>query len=75
MINHTCNNIRRDSLGTCWGFQEKQLRADRYNLFEKSPKSKTANIIIRGGAQKFIEKAERYIHYAFMVVKRVCKAT
>lgn len=75
VINHTCNNIREDSLGTCGVFQEKQLGADRYNLFEKCSKSKTATIILRGGAAQFIEEAERSIHDAIMVVKRASKAT
>jgi len=75
VINHTCNNIREDSLGTCGVFQERQLGADRYNMFEKCPKSKTATIILRGGAQQFIEEAERSIHDAIMVVKRASKAS
>jgi len=74
-INHTCNNIREDSLGTCGVFQEKQLGADRYNMFEKCIKSKTSTLILRGGAQQFIEEAERSIHDAIMVVKRASKAT
>ncbi len=74
-INHTCNNIREDSLGTCGVFQEKQLGADRYNLFEKCVKSKTSTMILRGGATQFIEEAERSIHDAIMVVKRASKAS
>jgi T-complex protein 1 subunit eta len=75
IINHTCNNIREDSLGSCGVFEEKQLGAERYNMFEKCPKSKTATIILRGGAQQFIEEAERSIHDAIMVVKRATKAS
>jgi T-complex protein 1 subunit eta len=75
VINHTCNNIREDSLGTCGVFSERQLGADRYNMFEKCTKSKTATIILRGGAQQFIEEAERSIHDAIMVVKRANKTS
>jgi T-complex protein 1 subunit eta len=75
VINHTCNNIREDSLGTCGNFEERQLGADRYNMFEQCPKSKTATIILRGGAQQFIEEAERSIHDAIMVVKRANKTS
>ena len=75
VINHTCNNIREDALGSCGVFAEKQLGADRYNMFENCPKSKTATIILRGGAQQFIEEAERSIHDAIMVVKRANKAS
>ena len=75
IINHTCNNIREDSLGTCGVFEERQIGADRYNIFEKCIKSKTATIILRGGAEQFIDEAERSIHDAIMVVKRASKAS
>lgn len=38
-------------LGTCGEFEERVIGAERYNLFMKCPKSKTATIIIRGGAE------------------------
>ena len=33
-MNHTCNDIRNESLGACGLFEEKQIGADRYNIFE-----------------------------------------
>lgn len=73
-LNHTCNNLREESLGNCGLFEEKQVGAERYNFFTKCSSSKTATIVLRGGAEQFIEEAERSIHDAIMVVKRASKA-
>jgi len=70
LLNHTCNNLREESTGLCGNFEEKQIGAERYNLFTKCVTSKTATIILRGGAEQFIEEAERSIHDAIMVVKK-----
>jgi T-complex protein 1 subunit eta len=75
LMNHTTNNIREESLGTCGQFEEKQIGAERFNFFMKCNKSKTATIILRGGAEQFIAEAERSIHDAIMVVKRAVKAS
>ena len=71
----TCNDITEKSLGACGLFEEKQIGAERYNLFQKCPNSKTATIIIRGGAEQFIEEAERSMNDAIMIVRRASKAT
>ena len=70
----TCNDITEKSLGTCGIFEEKQIGAERFNLFQQCPNSKTATIIIRGGAEQFIEEAERSMNDAIMVVRRASKA-
>ena len=70
----TCNDITEKSLGVCGLFEERQIGAERYNLFQKCPKSKTATIIIRGGAEQFIEEAERSMNDAIMIVRRASKA-
>ena len=74
-LNHTCNSIRPESLGACNLFEEKQLGAERFNIFEGCHQAKSSTIILRGGAEQFIEEAERSIHDAVMVVKRATKAT
>lgn len=38
-------------LGTCGNFEEKVFGAERFNLFSDCPESKTATIILRGGAE------------------------
>ena len=70
----TCNDITEKSLGTCGLFEEKQIGAERFNLFQDCPNSKTATIIIRGGAEQFIEEAERSMNDAIMIVRRASKA-
>ena len=70
----TCNDITEKSLGICGLFEERQIGAERYNLFQECPKSKTATIIIRGGAEQFIEEAERSMNDAIMIVRRASKA-
>ena len=71
----TCNDINEKCLGTCGVFEEKQIGAERFNLFQDCPQSKTATIILRGGAEQFIEEAERSLNDAIMVVRRASKAT
>lgn len=47
----TVTDIREEMLGECGEFEEKVIGAERYNLFRKCPKSQTATIIVRGGAE------------------------
>lgn len=37
VLQTTVNNVSPDVLGTCGSFQEKQIGAERYNLFEECP--------------------------------------
>merc|ERR1712072_45034 len=48
---------------------------DRYNLFRQCTNTKTSTIIIRGGAQQFIDEAERSLHDAIMIVRRAMRNT
>lgn len=73
IIQTTVNNVTKDVLGTCGRFEEKQIGAERYNLFEECPNSKSATIILRGGAQQFIKEAERSLNDAIMIVRRCFK--
>lgn len=45
----------------------------RYNLFTGCKKAKTCTIIMRGGAEQFIEETERSLHDAIMIVRRTIK--
>ncbi|TCD62158.1 T-complex protein 1 subunit eta [Steccherinum ochraceum] len=72
-IQSTCSDIRREHLGTCGKFDERQIGGERYNVFEECPKSKTCTLLLRGGAEQFIEEVERSLHDAIMVVKRAVK--
>ena len=44
-----------------------------YNFFTGCPEAKTCTIILRGGAEQFIEETERSIHDAIMIVRRAMK--
>jgi T-complex protein 1 subunit eta len=71
----TVQGISPNVLGTCGEFEEKQIGGERYNLFRQCSGTKTATIIIRGGAQQFIDEAERSLHDAIMIVRRAMKNT
>jgi len=62
-------------LGTCGSFEEKQIGAERWNMFTGCPATQSATLIIRGGAQQFIDEAERSIHDSMMIVKSAIKNT
>jgi T-complex protein 1 subunit eta len=42
-------------------------------MIKQCPKSKTSTIILRGGADQFIQEAERSINDAIMIVRRAMK--
>ncbi|CAN1251522.1 T-complex protein 1 subunit eta, partial [Linum perenne] len=60
-------------LGTCELFEERQVGNERFNIFSGCPSGLTATIVLRGGADQFIEEAERSLHDAIMIVRRALK--
>lgn len=72
-VQSTCSDISREHLGVCGLFEERQIGGERYNIFEDCPKAKTCTLLLRGGAEQFIEEVERSLHDALMVVKRAIK--
>lgn len=73
-IQSTCSDIWREHLGTCGLFEERQVGGERYNIFEGCPKARTCTLLLRGGAEQFIEEVERSLHDAIMVVKRAVRS-
>eukprot|EP00825_Cyclidium_porcatum_P014351 TRINITY_DN176_c0_g1_i2.p1 TRINITY_DN176_c0_g1~~TRINITY_DN176_c0_g1_i2.p1 ORF type:complete len:503 (-),score=110.81 TRINITY_DN176_c0_g1_i2:314-1822(-) len=73
IIQTTVNGLKLEVLGTCGEFEEVQIGADRYNLFKDCKESKSATIILRGGAEQFISEAERSLNDAIMIVRRALK--
>ena len=59
--------------GTCEVLEEMQIGSERYNFFTGCPKAKTATMILRGGAEQFIDEVERSLHDAIMIVRRAVK--
>ncbi|EPY26772.1 T-complex protein 1 subunit eta [Angomonas deanei] len=73
VVQSTLSNVPAHVLGSCQLFEERQVGAERYNFFTGCVNSKTATIILRGGAQQFIEEADRSLHDAICIVKRAIK--
>lgn len=54
-------------------FEALCVLAFRYNIFTGCPEAKTCTLILRGGAEQFIEETERSLHDAIMIVRRTIK--
>merc|ERR1711983_682059 len=72
-IQTTVNDLNDETLGFCEFFEEKQVGGERFNFFTGVPKTKTCTIILRGGAEQFMEETERSLHDAIMIVRRAIK--
>uniref|UniRef100_A0A6I8QY20 T-complex protein 1 subunit eta n=1 Tax=Xenopus tropicalis TaxID=8364 RepID=A0A6I8QY20_XENTR len=72
-IQTSVNALTDDVLGHCALFEEAQVGGERYNFFTGCPKAKTCTIILRGGAEQFMEETERSLHDAIMIVRRAIK--
>jgi T-complex protein 1 subunit eta len=70
----SCTNLSENQLGSCAKFIEEKIGGERYNIFEGCPKAKTCTMILRGGAEQFLEETERSLHDAIMIVRRACKS-
>jgi T-complex protein 1 subunit eta len=73
-VQSTTSDILPEHLGTCESFEERQIGNERYNFFEGCPKAKTCTIVLRGGAEQFIEEVERSLNDAIQVVRRAVKS-
>ncbi|GMN54418.1 hypothetical protein TIFTF001_023544 [Ficus carica] len=72
-VQTSVNNVIDEVLGTCEVFEERQVGNERFNIFSGCPSARTATIVLRGGADQFIEEAERSLHDAIMIVRRAMK--
>ncbi|KPP63564.1 hypothetical protein Z043_118168 [Scleropages formosus] len=72
-IQTSVGSLTDDVLGQCALFEEVQVGGERYNFFKGCPKAKTCTIILRGGAEQFMEETERSLHDAIMIVRRAIK--
>ncbi|CAH1782536.1 unnamed protein product, partial [Owenia fusiformis] len=72
-IQSSVSSMTDDVLGTCENFNERQIGGERYNIFTGCPQASTCTIIMRGGAEQFIEETERSLHDAIMIVRRAIK--
>lgn len=74
VIQTTVNGLKPEVLGTCGFFEEKQVGSERYNFFTQCSNTKTVTLLLRGGAEQFIEEAARSLNDAIMIVRRAIKA-
>ena len=72
-VQTTVNNLKPSCLGTCERFEERQVGADRFNLFTGCPSGHTATMVLRGGSEQFLDEAQRSLHDAIMIVRRTLK--
>jgi T-complex protein 1 subunit eta len=61
-------------LGSCGIFEEVQLGSERFNLFKECVHTKSCTIVLRGGADQYLDEAERSLNDAIMIVRRAIKA-
>merc|ERR1712179_279270 len=72
-IQTTVHDLDDTTLGTCEVFEEEQVGGERFNFFRGCPQAKTCTILLRGGAEQFMEETERSLHDAIMIVRRAIK--
>ncbi|KAJ2218183.1 T-complex protein 1 subunit eta [Coemansia sp. RSA 520] len=72
-VQSTTSGLAAAHLGTCERFEERQIGGQRFNLFRGCPQAKTCTIVLRGGAEQFIDEVERSLHDSIMVVRRAVK--
>lgn len=74
VLQSTVNGLTTNVLGSCGEFEEVQIGAERFNLFKDCTATRTTTIVLRGGAEQFIQEAERSLNDAIMIVRRALKA-
>lgn len=72
-IQTTVQDLNDAVLGRCESFEEIQIGNERYNIFKGCPEAHTCTIILRGGAEQFMEETQRSLHDAIMIVRRTVK--
>lgn len=69
----TTQDLNDNVLGVCENFEETQIGGERFNIFQGCPNARTCTLILRGGAEQFLEETERSLHDAIMIVRRTIK--
>ncbi|XP_055328782.1 T-complex protein 1 subunit eta-like [Paramacrobiotus metropolitanus] len=72
-IQTSVQNLSKNELGTCGDFEERQVGGERFNFFTECPLAKACTLVLRGGAEQFIDEMERSLHDAIMIVRRALK--
>ena len=72
-VQTTVNDLNEEQLGTCEVFEEIQVGSERFNVFRGCAEAKTCTLVLRGGAEQFIEEAARSLNDAIEIVRRATK--
>jgi T-complex protein 1 subunit eta len=72
-VQSSVNDLVPEVLGQCGLFEERQIGGERFEFFEECPKARACTIVLRGGADQFIDEADRSLHDAIMIVSRTLK--
>ena len=72
-VQSTVQDLPAEVLGTCGLFEERQVGGERFEFFEGCPHAKSCTVVLRGGAEQFVEEADRSLHDAIMIVSRALK--
>lgn len=72
-IQSSVDALTPDVLGYCQVFEETPIGGERHNFFTGCPKAKTCTSLLHGGAEQFMEEAERSLHDAIITVRRAIK--
>lgn len=72
-VQNIVSELSAGILGTCELFEERQIGNERFNVFTGYLQAKTATIVIRGGADQLLEEADRSLHDAIMIIRRMMK--
>jgi len=74
-VQTTVTGLTPAVLGSCEQFEERQVGAERFNFFTGCAAATTATMVLRGGAEQFIDETERSVHDALMIVKSTMRST
>jgi T-complex protein 1 subunit eta len=70
----TVADLKDNVMGKCDYFEERQIGGDRFNLFRGCAIAQcSVTLVLRGGAEQFLEETERSLHDAIMIVRRTIK--
>lgn len=70
----TVADLKDSVMGKCDNFDERQIGGDRFNIFQGCAVAQcSVTLVLRGGAEQFLEETERSLHDAIMIVRRTIK--
>ena len=65
------DEITSNDLGNAQLVEERHVETDKWVFIEGCKNSKAISILLRGGSQRVVDEAERFVHDALMTVKDV----